>query len=340
MLHISPIYLESATAAYADFFEATLHRDRLGTMGHWLGRGAAPLGLRNPVQLRTLDHLLNGLTPDGSRGLVQDAGDPKRIAGWRVVLSAPPLLNNVWGVAPREAQVRIERGFTQGVNRTLKCLEDVVTGLGTLAPRPETPKAVMAVFRTKAAADLSAELKSTTLLLNVDIQSPNKATTFSASQVMHFESGLRDFYVRALHARLQEQVGSIKSLASKALGVDRLIDEIFTKAETDARLRATWGRRDDRRVWMDQKTELSALWRAAADGMSFKACWTGNLEAIGKSGRMFANAMKELGNGWHANGHKARRIPELPKERKRGREAGQPISAAKKSREHDNGHYH
>ena len=179
MLSISPIYLESATAVYADFFESRLHRERMSTLGHWQGRGAQLLGLKNPVKLKALENLLNGLTPDGTRRLVADAGDPKRVAGWRITLAAPPLLNNVWAVAPREAHVRIERGFVQGVNRTLRCLEDVVTGVGTLAPRPDSPKAIMTVFRTNAAWDMSAELQATALLLNLGLESVQKAQTTS-----------------------------------------------------------------------------------------------------------------------------------------------------------------
>lgn len=132
--------------AYAELFDGEIVSDRLVTMGHWLGRGVGPLELKNPIPIKAFENLMNGRAAVGSRRLVADAGDLKRIAAFRIILEAPPRLDNIYGVSPREAQLRIERGFAQGVNRTLRCLEDVVTGVGTMVPAPDSPKAVIALF--------------------------------------------------------------------------------------------------------------------------------------------------------------------------------------------------
>lgn len=340
MLHISPIYLESACVVYADFFESRLYRERLATLGHWQGRGAKALGLKNPIELKVLENLMNGLTPDGSRGLVPDAGDPKRIAAWQAVFEAPLVLSNAWGVAPREARVRIERGFVQGVNRALRCFEDVVTGVGTLAPRPDTPKAVMAVFRTNASWDLTAELKATALLMNAGLQSQTKAVTFIPSQMMGFESGLRDFFMRALYARLDEQVGRVRSFSSKWLRFDQLIEDLFNKAAMDATQRSTWARRDDRGAWAEGKTELSAHWRAMADNLAFKACWSGNLQAIGRPARFLADLIKEIRDRRPTNGHVTEEASKALAEQAEHAQERRRALPVTKPKSHFHGHSH
>ncbi len=294
MLHISPIYLESATAVYAEFFEDSLHRSQWGAMGHWLGRGVKPLGLRNPIELKALENLLNGLTPDGNRGLVPEAGDPKRIAGWQVVLKSPARLNNEWGVVTREAQIRIQRGFAQGVNRTLRCLEDVLTGVGTLAARADSPKVVTAVFRTNAAWDQTPALQATAIVMNMGLQSGDKALTFAPSQVMGVQRGLEDFFTRALHTCLQEQIGRMKSFASRRLGLSAMLDDIFDMAAMNARRRTTWARRDNRGAWQNQRSKLAVTWRDNADQLAFKSYWTRNMQILAKPGEMLADRIKEL----------------------------------------------
>jgi len=341
MLYISPIYLESATAVYTEFFDDTLHRTRMGNMGHWLGRGVKPLELRNPVELKALENLLNGLSPDGKRGLVADAGDPKRIAGWLTVLQAPPRLNNEWGIVTREAQIRIERGFAQGVNRTLRCLEDVVTGVGTLAPRPDSPKAVMAVFRTNAAWDQTPELRAAAIVMNLGLQSPEKALTLSPSQVMAMESGLRDFFARALYSCLDQQVERLKSFASRFLGVDRVLEDIFGKAGMDALRRSTWPRRDDRSAQEDKRSERSEAagnWRLDADQLATKSYWTRNMQVMAKPRELYSALLKELRNGRPANGNEPLRSSELQQQETREFERERCSVPPKKFKDHLHDH--
>jgi hypothetical protein len=63
---------------------------------------------------------------------------------------------------------------------------------------------------------------------------------------MAFESGLQSFFERALHARLHEQLSHLRSMASRSLRVEPLVEGIFEKYAMDADRKATWTRRDDR----------------------------------------------------------------------------------------------
>ena len=338
MLNISQIYLESATSVYADFFESSLHLDRLSTMGHWQGRGAKILGLKNPVQLKDLENLLNGLTPDGGRSLVADARAPKRIAGWRVILDAAPLLNDFWAVAPREAQVRIERGFVQAVNRGLRCFEDVVTGVGTLVPRPDSQKAVMAVFRTNAAWDLSAQLQATAVLMNVGLKSPNSAETFRPSEVMALESGLRDFFERALVAQLSVQISQVESRASKRLKLDEVVKAMSQKLAMDSYSRETWARRDDRGIHNQEKKTRVANWQNTAKGIGSIAEWEEFKRIVGMPGQVFDRMMKEFWSGRQVNEHAAHESADSSKHETKNAETKRQTSTVRRSIRQTFGH--
>ena len=340
MLSISPIYLESATAAYADFFESTLHRERLGSLGHWQGRGVKLLDLKNPIELKAFENLLNGLTPNGARRLVVDAGDPKRIAAWRTTLVAPPLLNNLWAVAPREAHIRIERGFAQAVNRTMRCLDNVVTGVGTRAPKSDSQKSVLAVFRTQAAWDLSAELGATALLLNLGVQSPQKAQSFSPTQVMGSESGLQDFFKRVLAARLEEQFNQFKSLASRQLKLDEMVRAMSHKAALDAHSRSTWTRRDGRRIWNGGKNLRDPDWQRNARAFAQVARWTELTDYFGKPGEVFARLSKEFRNGRALNGHVVKQVTDSSEGHGEQTKENRQSAAETKSHKHFHGYSH
>ena len=216
----------------------------------------------------------------------------------------------------------------------------MLTGVGTLAPRPDSPKIVMAVFRTNAAWDQTPELQATAMLMNMGLQSPDKALTFSPSQVMGMQSGLRDFFMRALHARLDEQIGRLRSFASKKLGVDQVIEDVFSRAAMDARRRSTWARRDDRGAWEDKRSEMAATWRLDADQLAFKSYWTRNMQVIAKPGQLFADRIKELRNGRPTNGNGMKQAVEsLPQPIKKAETHRRP-SRPKKSTEHHYGHSH
>lgn len=343
MLNISPIYLESATATYADFFESRLHRERMSTLGHWQGRGSQMLGLKSPVDVKALENLLNGFTPDGTRNLVADAGDPKRIAAWRTTLVAPSFITNVWAVAPKEAHIRIERGFAQAVNRALRCMEDVVTGVGTLAPKPGVSKAVMAVFRTRADWDTSPELHATALFLNLGLKSATQAEVFSPSHVMGLESGIRDFFGRALTARLDEQIGQFKTRASRRLKLEDVVETLSHRLTMDASSRATWGRRDDRASWNRDAVQKELNWPRQALDIALVANWTDISQHIGKPAELFNKLLHEMRNGHHTNGHAAKQMKQIAdssEPQKNHTEAHQESSGATKARKQFHGYSH
>ena len=138
-------------------------------MGHWQGRAVKLLQLKNPVQSSVFDNLVNGMTPDGCKSLVPRSGDPNRLAGWRVTITAPQDFNWTWGAFPKTVRLRLERAFAQAVQTTLKRLEREMTGDNASPPRWDK-SGLVAVFRHNAASDYSPQLQATALFFNLGLQ--------------------------------------------------------------------------------------------------------------------------------------------------------------------------
>lgn len=79
--------------------------------GHWLGEGAAALGIGDRVERDDLSALLRGFTRQGVP-LVQNAGKDDRQPGWDFTVSAPKSVSVLWSLAG-EPQRRAIEGVLQ-----------------------------------------------------------------------------------------------------------------------------------------------------------------------------------------------------------------------------------
>src|SRR5262245_34485608 len=88
---------------------ARYHARYHGDGGLAIGGGAEALGLIDLPDSRTIhERLLRGFDPAGSRKLVQNAGDPDRVAGLDLVSSAPKSVSVAWGVGSASVRKAIE----------------------------------------------------------------------------------------------------------------------------------------------------------------------------------------------------------------------------------------
>ena len=77
--------------------------------GYWLGKGARQLDLAGKVHRDDLKSMLNGMAPDGSRPLVQNAQHEKRQCAWDLTLSAPKSVSVLWALGTPEIREKIEQ---------------------------------------------------------------------------------------------------------------------------------------------------------------------------------------------------------------------------------------
>jgi conjugative relaxase-like TrwC/TraI family protein len=92
-----------------DYYSAGTERP-----GYWLGEGAERLELSGKVEAEALRNVLDGFTPEGRRGLVQNAGAFGRQRGWDLTFSAPKSVSVLWALAPQDMKAQIEAAHHDG----------------------------------------------------------------------------------------------------------------------------------------------------------------------------------------------------------------------------------
>jgi hypothetical protein len=259
MITFSPIYLEDAEDICTPFFESPFLQMRLGKPGLWHGRAAQLLSTENPVRREAFENLLKGYTPDGSKGLVPEPGNPNRLAGWRVVLTLPPAMNRVWSVRSRGTRLHIERVFARAVRWALghleRQLDDPLNG-GERA-------SLFAVFRTNAAQDLAPQLQATAVLFNLGIQRNGNAATFSLERIMALENQVKVMFERGIGSPLAKyrEWGSVLQ--------EKLDDCASPHYSMTADRRREWSGQDAEGNFVNKYPGYIGTWRSYA-----RSSWT------------------------------------------------------------------
>ncbi|MCX6917591.1 MAG: relaxase domain-containing protein [Verrucomicrobia bacterium] len=275
MLTISPIYLEDAEAVYAGFFQDASREVRLTNMGYWQGTGSLMLRLTNPLQLDVLGNLLKGRTPDGAQSLVRDPDNPNRVAGWRVMLTADPSVSAAWAVAPPQTRIRVERGFVHAVRDTLNVLEVAVAGGLEPGIRPGDTMASLAltfaVFRTKTARDLSAQLQATAIIPNLSFDMAGEPRPLAPKDLMHVESSVREAFHHYLMCAIQRQLETVRPRSWSVKSTLQLTKALDWVNYREYERLGTWSGADERRPGRAQDRWAFVGWRDQARALARSA---------------------------------------------------------------------
>lgn len=127
MLSISKM-LSGQEAYYADLAREEYFTAGGEPPGQWWGLGAGRIGLTGVVDKSSLRNLFGGLTPDGTKPLVQLQAyrdGRKRQPGWDLTFSAPKSVSIAWALASLELRVGIAWAHRNAVSESLSYLEDV-----------------------------------------------------------------------------------------------------------------------------------------------------------------------------------------------------------------------
>lgn len=91
--------------------------------GEWVGTGASQLGLEGTVDKDALSELFRGLTPDGERKLVRNAGSEKRRAAFDLTFNAPKSVSVLFSQASAEHRRVVQEAQAAAVRAGLEYIQ-------------------------------------------------------------------------------------------------------------------------------------------------------------------------------------------------------------------------
>ena len=156
--------------------------------GIWFGKGAERLGLADQVEPNHLYNLFDGLSPDGSRSLIQNQrhdGKAEHRPGWDLTFSASKSVSVLWSQSSEETRRRIQAVHDRAVRAALRYLEDTATSTrrGKRGERLEKVGLVVATFEHSTSRALDPQLHTHALAMNLSVRDDGTTGTLSSLEL-------------------------------------------------------------------------------------------------------------------------------------------------------------
>lgn len=218
---------------YLDLANIEYFHDGGEPPGQWYGRGAKALGLQGIADNETVKNLAKGLSPDGSKKLVQLAKGKQHQAGWDLTFSAPKSVSVAWAVADDELRQKIQQCHDQAVNRTLEFLQDNVLISRTGKGGKELVKAdmVAVTFQHGTSRANDPQLHTHGLIMNIAV-SGGKTRTILSKPLYQMKMTAGALYRSELSHLIQRETGlriQADGFAFKVKGISQAVVDLFSK---------------------------------------------------------------------------------------------------------------
>lgn len=200
----------------------------------WDGNGATKELVDDQFEPEIFRNLLNGFSKDGSKKLVQNAGDSRRWMGWDCTLSAPKSVSVLWALADTNDRDQIKKAHQVAVRRALSLLESkwCVTRRGRGGKAKERAFAIFASFFHSESRALDPQIHTHSILINLAIR--NDGTTGSIHSIDFFRAKMQ--IGAAYQTFLSEELSRRFALAVEVTngecvvtGVPHGLCEVFSK---------------------------------------------------------------------------------------------------------------
>ncbi len=205
--------------------------------GQWWGQGAAALGLSGQVGKSAFRNLLRGISPDGDRALIQNAGAKDHQPGWDLTFSVPKSVSTLWAVAPDAISQRIREAHERAVAAALDYLQNeaALTRRGKWGLIREPTFLVAAVFEHGTSRAQDPQLHSHALLLNVGVRADGTTGTILSKPLYDHKMAAGALYRAELGFALQQTLGLVLEPTQHAFEVagvsPQLISEFSKRRE-------------------------------------------------------------------------------------------------------------
>ena len=275
--------------------------------GRWYGEGAAQLGLRGTVAREHFHNLLAGLSPDGRRPLVQNAGKPDRQAGWDMTFSAHKRMSVVWGTGPEFVRPALEESHRFAVEAALAQAEAEagITRRGKGGKIKERAALTFALFQHGSSRANDPQLHTHAVLLNVGLRRDGTAGALQSRDFFRLKMKLGALYQKELAAQLQSRLGlkmEPAKIGYRIAGVPPELCKAFSKRrqsiEKSLQARGEHGAvaakeaalRTRQRKTSIPRAELFAAWQKEAAAHGWTQADTLNLIPLDKQQELARNA--------------------------------------------------
>lgn len=205
--------------------------------GQWYGRGSDALNLSGTVEATQLYNLFDGLSPDGSKELVQiqqHFGKQEHRPGWDLTFSAPKSVSVLWSQCSDENRSRVQAAHLTAVKAALDYLQDsaALSRRGKGGNELETSGLVVACFEHSTSRALDPQLHTHALVMNIGVGPDGRTRTISSLSLFQSKMAAGAIYRAELAALLQRDLGiEVERRRSwfEVVGVPQGLIEDFSK---------------------------------------------------------------------------------------------------------------
>ncbi len=220
---------------YLDLANVEYFHDGGEPPGQWFGRGAKALGLEGTADKETVKNLAKGLSPDGSKKLVQlqRVKGKTHQAGWDLTFSAPKSVSVALAVADEELRQTLQRCHDEALRTTLEFMQDklVFSRTGKGGTQLVHADMVAAIFQHGTSRAGDPGLHSHVLFMNVGV-SDGKTRTVLSKQIYQWKMTLGALYRSQLSHNIQRDTHlrvEADGFAFRIRGIGKVVVDLFSK---------------------------------------------------------------------------------------------------------------
>ena len=180
--------------------------------GKWHGAGADDLGVKGEVVRAQFENLFQGFSPDGTKPLVQNAGQKRghheRGPGWDLTFSAPKSVSVCWALATPDLRTAIEAAHEDAVRTALDVAEKFagITRRGSGGKKWEKAKLCFAIFQHGTSRAMEPQLHSHAVWFNLGVRADGTTGALRSEDMFDFKMAIGAIYRCQLASTLQRQI--------------------------------------------------------------------------------------------------------------------------------------
>lgn len=206
--------------------------------GQWYGRGTEAFGFTGTVEREALRNLLLGVSPEGDRPLIQNAGEADHQPGWDLTFSAPKSVSALWAVTDFETRQIIQEAHYQAVTKALDYLQDeaAYTRRGKGGAEREPAGLLVATFEHGTSRAMDPQLHTHALVLNVGTRRDGTTGTIESKPFYDHKMAAGALYRTELAAELERRLGvecARQRTWFEVQGVPKRLTEEFSKRRAE-----------------------------------------------------------------------------------------------------------